>query len=227
MVYGVGNNLTKFLVFTTNFLLFVFGGLIFGFSLWANLDQNFAQHLSELMRQAKIDVSFIDQLEQYQASLWILVAIGGLLFFVGFLGCCGAACESIVLLTLFFIIVSILSVIELFALVYLLVNKNGFLTALYQGLEKSSETPLGIQNLKPIEKLLSCCGATAETAFKYQCAEELKMPDCYTVISSKLDEFGSLVVTIGVLLLIVQSFALIFSCVLCRAFRERAPAYYA
>ena len=39
MVYGCGNQLIKFLVFTTNLLIFVFGGLIFGFSLWANLDQ--------------------------------------------------------------------------------------------------------------------------------------------------------------------------------------------
>jgi hypothetical protein len=52
------------LVFTTNLLIFVFGGLIFGFSLWANLDQKFTQHLAEIMRQAKIDASFVEQLEQ-------------------------------------------------------------------------------------------------------------------------------------------------------------------
>jgi hypothetical protein len=30
MVYGCGNQLIKFLVFTANFLIFLFGGLIFG-----------------------------------------------------------------------------------------------------------------------------------------------------------------------------------------------------
>lgn len=100
MVYGCGNQLIKFFVFTTNLLIFLFGGLIFGFSLWANLDQNFAKHLTDIMRQAKIDASFVQQFETYQASLWILTAVGALLFLVGFLGCCGAACESLVLMTL-------------------------------------------------------------------------------------------------------------------------------
>jgi hypothetical protein len=35
-----------------------------GFSLWANLDRKFADHLSELAKGAKIDDSFINDLAQ-------------------------------------------------------------------------------------------------------------------------------------------------------------------
>lgn len=228
MVYGCGNQLIKFCVFVTNLLIFVFGALVFGFSLWANLDQDFAKHLRDLADQAKIDSSLVDDLAQYQASLWVLCAIGALLFVVGFLGCCGAACESMIMLTLFFIIVLILSIIELLTLVFLFSNRGDLLLNMHKILEASSQTDEGRRNLLPIEQALHCCGATQNTQSLYQCPAELKnAPDCYSVISSKLETGAETMVGIGVILLIIQVFSMIFSCVLCRAFRERGPAYYA
>uniref|UniRef100_A0A914BZ70 Tetraspanin n=1 Tax=Acrobeloides nanus TaxID=290746 RepID=A0A914BZ70_9BILA len=232
MVYGCGNNIVKFLVFTTNLLLFVFGGLIGGFSLWANLDQDFARHLNEFAKQAHIDEHFVQELGRYQASLWIFVAVGSLLFVVGFLGCCGAACESIVLLTMHFLIMLILSGIEIFALVYMLINRSELLSNLKKFMDESATTADGRRNLLPIEKIVKCCGATVETAKTYiaegLCEDGLKdMPDCYTVLQEKLEAFGQVVIIIGIIILIIQLFSMIFSCVLCRAFRERNPAYYA
>lgn len=51
MVYGLGNAVIKFLFFSANLLICVFGGLIFGFSLWANLDKNFAVNLEKLTKE--------------------------------------------------------------------------------------------------------------------------------------------------------------------------------
>jgi hypothetical protein len=230
MVYGIGNRMVKFLVFIANFLIFVFGGLIFGFSLWANLDDQFSRHFQDLARQAKVDGTFVDELSQYQASLWVLVAVGALLLLVGFLGCCGAACESLICLTMFFVIVAILSLIELFTLVFLFTNRGELLQSLHKILVESSKTESGVRNLLPIEKTLRCCGATIETQSLYidQCTGELKgAADCYTVLSSKLESMDDVIIGIGVVLLIIQAFSLIFSCVLCRAFRERESPYYA
>ncbi|VDM99638.1 unnamed protein product [Thelazia callipaeda] len=98
MVHGCGNRMLKFLFFTANLLLCAFGALIFGFSLWANLDKDFADNLKKLAEEMHEEDMNI--LTKYQTSLWILVAIGAILFLVGFLGCCGAMCESTVLLTL-------------------------------------------------------------------------------------------------------------------------------
>lgn len=125
----------------------------------------------------------------------------------------------------------VLFILELFTLVYLIVNKAGFLSALYFGLQKSAELPAGRENLKPIEVALNCCGATSETAHLYtaQCAaiQRVGVPDCYSVIAEKLDSMGDVIETVSIVLLVVQGFALVFACVLCRAFRERYPAYYA
>uniref|UniRef100_A0A914RFF7 Tetraspanin n=1 Tax=Parascaris equorum TaxID=6256 RepID=A0A914RFF7_PAREQ len=98
MVYGCGNRMVKFLFFSANLLICFFGGLIFGFSMWANLDKDFAANLEKFARSVHHDN--LNVLAKYQASLWVLVAIGALLFLVGFLGCCGAMCESTVLLSL-------------------------------------------------------------------------------------------------------------------------------
>lgn len=45
MVHGCGNRTVKFLFFTANLLICLLGALIFSFSLWANLDKNFAPKL--------------------------------------------------------------------------------------------------------------------------------------------------------------------------------------
>ena len=50
MVYGCKNSCVKLLFFFSNLLICIFGGLIFGFSLWANLDHNFGSRLAEFIK---------------------------------------------------------------------------------------------------------------------------------------------------------------------------------
>uniref|UniRef100_A0A1I7XXP4 Tetraspanin n=1 Tax=Steinernema glaseri TaxID=37863 RepID=A0A1I7XXP4_9BILA len=232
MVYGCGNQVIKFLVFSTNFLIFAFGALIFGFSLWANLDHDFAKHLQEFVNQTGMDPSHLDDLSKYQASLWVLVAVGFLLLIVGFLGCCGAACESALMLTLFFVVILILSVIELGAVIFALVNKTALMESLQQLLQKSSGTADLRKNLLPIENLFQCCGATRETQYLYEqdglCKGALSGAyDCFSVISEHLERTGEVVIVIAFVLLAIEFFSMVFSCILMRAFGERSPAYYA
>ena len=115
---------------------------------------------------------------------------------------------------------------------------------------KSSESPEGRRNLQPIETLLNCCGATIETkhtyidehlcpgTLSYAVCERIctifyciplvhSQEDCFTVLSTKIDTMGTAILVCGILLLIVQFFTILFSNVLCRAFQERGPAYYA
>ncbi|KAE9552765.1 hypothetical protein FO519_004027 [Halicephalobus sp. NKZ332] len=232
MVYGCGNQLIKFVVFATNLLIFFCGGLICGFSLWANLDKNFALHLSDFARQVKISDEFVDDLAKYQASLWVLVAVGALLFIVGFLGCCGALCESMLLLALQFIIILILIIVEIFALGYLLVNRTDLLANLKHFMEESAKTTDGRMQLLPIQTVLQCCGATADTMQTYKeegrCKGMLSTaPDCYSIISEKLENAGETIVAIGVFCVILEFASLIFNCVLFRAFRDRENPYIA
>uniref|UniRef100_A0AC34GUR9 Tetraspanin n=1 Tax=Panagrolaimus sp. ES5 TaxID=591445 RepID=A0AC34GUR9_9BILA len=230
MVYGCGNNVVKFTVVVINFFLFFFGSLIFGFSLWANLDKNFALHLGEFAKQVNVNEEFIDDLAKYQASLWVLVAVGALLLIIGFLGCCGAASESTPLLVIHFLLIVILAFIQVLALGYLLVNRAELLANLKGVMDKSATTVEWRMNLLPIQKVLNCCGATADTMDVYiregRCAGALQhAPDCYSVISEKLENAGEKVFAIGILCLIVEFVSLIFTCVLFRAIRERENRY--
>ncbi|OZC05113.1 tetraspanin family protein [Onchocerca flexuosa] len=139
MVHGCGNRTVKFIFFTSNLLICLFGALIFGFSLWANLDKNFALKLEQVKAIHKEE---FDILIKYQTSLWILVVIGAFLFLVGFLGCCGAMCENNVLLALFFVIVLILTVVEAGAVIFAITNKDQFKNSLYvklQGLREEQK----------------------------------------------------------------------------------------
>ena len=61
----------------------------------------------------------------------------------------------------------ILSGIEIFALVFMLINRAEVLAKLKKFMEDSAATQDSRRNLLPIEKLLKCCGATAEWARTY------------------------------------------------------------
>jgi len=228
MVFGFGNQLLKSLFFLINFAIFLFGGLIFGFSLWANLDQNFSGHLNEFAQKTKLDGKFVQELAQYEAALWVLVAIGALLLLVGFLGCCGAACESVILLTLFMTIVLIQSLIELYVLVFMFTNRAELLDSVYKAFLESARTADGRRNLKPIQTALNCCGATLSTQQMYKneglCPGQLQNADaCYAVVAGKVGSNDVLVC--GVMLLFVQFVAMLFSCTLMNAFRTTTNQY--
>lgn len=233
MVYGCANSCVKLLFFLVNLLICIFGALIFGFSLWANLDKNFGSHLADFVRKVDgTDHSHVDEIAKYQASLWILVAVGALLFFVGFLGCCGAACESPLLLGLFFFIVLILTVIELGATVFVMSSREKFVGAVEKVMESSAKKEMR-RNLKPIQDLFNCCGATSKTKQLFIddhiCTKaQENLPDCFSRISLMVESSGEVIIVIGFILLAVGICSLIFSCILCRASREvRYAGYYA
>ncbi|KAL3984765.1 Tetraspanin family protein [Acanthocheilonema viteae] len=230
MVHGCGNRMVKILFFTANLLICLFGTLIFGFSLWANLDKDFA---SKLETALSVNADDLTVLARYQTLLWMLIIIGAFLFFVGFLGCCGAMCENVILLTLFFIIVLALTIIEVGTVIFAAINKEQFKNVLHKLLSKVDQAEdKYLQDLKPIQDVLQCCGATQETMERYRehglCKGELSnKPDCFTAISNYLDSTGEAIIIIAFILVFIELFALTFTCILCKAFRYERPYYYA
>uniref|UniRef100_A0A0N5BWX1 Tetraspanin n=1 Tax=Strongyloides papillosus TaxID=174720 RepID=A0A0N5BWX1_STREA len=232
MVYGCGNQLIKFFVFVSNFLIFAFGAVIFSVSLWANLDTKFSVHLRQYFESLNLNDSYIEELAKYQASLWVLVGIGALLLFVGFLGCCGACNENCVLLSLYGIILFILTLIQIGAIVMALMSRPEFEEIIMKALKYSAENDMRRRQLLPIEEVFQCCGATSDTKEMFknlnECPEKyVDNPDCYTVITDLISQKSEVLAVVGLLLIIIQFFGIIFSCVLCKAFRERGPSYYA
>jgi len=235
MVSGIGNKTLKLLMFLVNFLIFIIGGIVFGLSLWVTVDKNFVENIRKIASGtgAKIPSELVDTLAQYQNALWIFVAIGGLLMVVGFLGCCGAGFESVLMLTLFFIVVLILVVVQMFALFYMYTGRDQFDDALYKALSESSKNIESRKQLSPVQDFFKCCGATKETKSLYiddlLCKGDQQEYDaCYDVIKSSIQKDADKILIVGVILLFVEAFALLFSCILCRAFREHIPyhTYY-
>ncbi|MCP9259776.1 Tetraspanin [Dirofilaria immitis] len=198
MVYGCGNRLVKFLFFFSNLLICLIGAVTFGISLWIKLDKNFVLKLQEI---AEIhNNEFV--LTKYQASLWILIAVGAFFFLVGLLGCCGAMFENNLLLTM-----KALS-------------------------EFGKAEDKYLENLQPIQHLFKCCGATKETKERFiqlgLCEEDLlDKPDCFTVLSDTAELGRGIIAIVSFILLIIELFTLIFTCILCKAFRHEQPYYNA
>ncbi|KAK6026884.1 tetraspanin family protein [Ostertagia ostertagi] len=72
MVYGCANSCVKFFFFLFNLLICVFGALIFGFSLWANLDKNFGSHLADFVRKVDgADHTHIDEIAKVVRIRWV------------------------------------------------------------------------------------------------------------------------------------------------------------
>lgn len=55
---------------------------------------------------------------------YLLIGVGAILTFMGFLGCCGACCDNKCMLMTFFIIILILFVVEVVAAVYILLYQS-------------------------------------------------------------------------------------------------------
>jgi len=95
MVYGCAGNTVKCLVFTFNFLAFVAGlGILIGSAvIYA------APGVSDqVLREVEKDVG---SLQSLKAAMIVGMVIGGFICLLGFLGCCGALCESGAMLCLF------------------------------------------------------------------------------------------------------------------------------
>ncbi|KAK6047050.1 hypothetical protein COOONC_15445 [Cooperia oncophora] len=91
MVAGCGNKCVKYIFWLINFLFFALGAAIVGLSVWLRFDRSF---LSKAVSTVKIDTSNLP-LESFYWILYIAMGFGLVLLILGFLGCCGSACEVI------------------------------------------------------------------------------------------------------------------------------------
>lgn len=74
---------------------------------------------------------------QLNSFLYVAIVIGGALLVLGFFGCCGSCCESICAISIYFILVLILFVVEVVAIVLYFVNKTNVMWRLPDALINS------------------------------------------------------------------------------------------
>ncbi|XP_014293054.1 CD63 antigen isoform X1 [Halyomorpha halys] len=92
----------------------------------------------------------------------VLIVLGGVIFFIAFLGCCGAIKENFYMLIAFAVLLAIIFVIEIAVGIAASISKDEFTGAMRDGLRASmlnyTKTKLDRQTWDNLHKSLQCCG---------------------------------------------------------------------
>ncbi|XP_046693628.1 tetraspanin-1-like [Silurus meridionalis] len=115
-----------------------------------------------------------EELALLTKASYLMIAVGGVIAFMGFLGCCGACCENKCLLKIFFNIIFIVFVVEVIAAVLLLLDRPGaenFLEKISNKVAKSIKDTYGQNDIitrawNETMTLMKCCGYNNYTDFQ-------------------------------------------------------------
>jgi len=225
MVYGCGNKCVKYLVFLFNFLVFVIGIVILALSLTARFSNEAQKYFQGILNKADANVT----LSQMYIPLYVLAAIGALLLLTGFLGCCGAWCENTCLLSLFFSIILILFIAELACGIAVLVKKDDVKNEVFKGvtqqIQKYNDPDFDADAKKSIDEMQTkykCCGCHNATDYKGTIPAScngVKEGCCNKLWDDLMSNIG-IVGGVAIGILVIELLAMIFSCILCQAFRR-------
>jgi len=227
MVVGCGASCLKFLFCTFNFLVFLCGGAILGLALWARFDDNFQYAVNLALKDG---AKYPLEIQNVHIVLYIIAAIGGLLLLCGFLGCCGACCESTSLLGLFFTLILLLFLAEISGAIYIFVRKDtikGELRDWYaKALVQHYYTNKEIQQLMDeTQSRLRCCGAQGCGDYpnipppSCDCQSGPK-PGCFDKVFDQMRNHLTIVAIVAACLVVVELLAMIFACILCSSVRR-------
>uniref|UniRef100_A0A8C4USU5 CD81 molecule n=1 Tax=Falco tinnunculus TaxID=100819 RepID=A0A8C4USU5_FALTI len=149
----------KYLLFVFNFIFWLAGGIILGVALWLRHDSQTTNILYLQLGEKQAPNTFY-------VGIYILIAVGAVMMFVGFLGCYGAIQESQCLLGTFFTCLVILFACEVAAGIWGFVNKDQIAKdvkqfydqAFQQALMAESDASNGKAVVKTFHETLDCCG---------------------------------------------------------------------
>lgn len=108
----------KIMMFIFNGGIFLAGAAVLGVGVWVKVDSGSLLGLLDNVEGAPSGLSQLINVS------YLLMAVGGVLLVIGFLGCCGAVKESRCMLLTFFSIVLIIFIIEVAGAVVLLVFQD-------------------------------------------------------------------------------------------------------
>ncbi|XP_063138178.1 CD81 antigen isoform X1 [Rattus norvegicus] len=153
----------KYLLFVFNFVFWLAGGVILGVALWLRHDPQTTSLLYLELGDKPAPSTFY-------VGIYILIAVGAVMMFVGFLGCYGAIQESQCLLGTFFTCLVILFACEVAAGIWGFVNKDQIAKDVKQFYDQALQQAVmddDANNAKAVVKTfhetLNCCGSNTLT----------------------------------------------------------------
>uniref|UniRef100_A0A8C3TM62 CD81 molecule n=1 Tax=Catharus ustulatus TaxID=91951 RepID=A0A8C3TM62_CATUS len=202
----------KYLLFVFNFIFWLAGGIILGVALWL-------RHDSQTTNLLYLQLGEKPAPNTFYVGIYILIAVGAVMMFVGFLGCYGAIQESQCLLGTFFTCLVILFACEVAAGIWGFVNKDQIAKdvkqfydqALQQALMGEPDANNAKAVVKTFHETLDCCGSDILTStFTPVWREDLcrkdasKIPFANANCHKKIDElFSGKLYLIGIAAVVV------------------------
>ncbi|KAL7644288.1 UNVERIFIED_CONTAM: hypothetical protein RMT77_005115 [Armadillidium vulgare] len=122
MALNCGATFVKYLLCFFNFLLFILGGALLAVSIWVAIDNTSFFLLTRITDNIRIQD--YNESTVLETGAYILIAAGGIVFLLGFLGCCGAAMESRPLLVTYGILIILVFLLEVTAGVLIAIYKK-------------------------------------------------------------------------------------------------------
>jgi len=167
-----GSACAKYLLCFINFIFFAAGGAVLAVSIWLAVDSTSFLLLTKITHNESIQQFNLPTV--VETGAYFLIAAGGLVFLIGFLGCCGAAMESRALLTMYGLLIIILFCLEVTAGVLAAIYKTQAqsevqnmlemsLKNYYSSTDKANSMTVG-WNALMVE--LKCCGVNNSTDFE-------------------------------------------------------------
>jgi len=249
MVQGCGNNFVKYSVIFVNVLVCIVGIAILATSLALVFNKTFQDDITKVIKNTSGNDQAAGTFASLQAVFYVTAAVGGLIFLTGFLGCCGAACESTCLLGIFFTIILLLFLTELGVGIAALVMQGSMQTAVnnYYNQTVVPEYIAACQASKPTDKqtnlisawnstqnVLKCCGCNSASDYPTQGAPHPNCPQycyggytngCCPTLWDDLKNGVAIIGGVAIGLLVVELLAMIFSCCMCSAIRSKYRNY--
>ncbi|VDD81488.1 unnamed protein product [Mesocestoides corti] len=140
-----------------------------------------------------------------------VIVLGFVIFFVGFLGCCGACYESPCMLITFAAIVAILLCLQIAVAVFVFVYKDELMEFLSNRFEMVFNDSNGALR-EQIERDLNCCGFKKPEG---HCLLTLFVrKPCWDVITSKVESSMYIIIATAGTLCLIQIAAIIAACCL-------------
>ncbi|XP_070621002.1 CD81 antigen [Erythrolamprus reginae] len=216
----------KYLLFVFNFVFWLAGGIILGVGLWIRHDSQTSLILQSSLQDRSAPNTFY-------IGIYILIAVGAVMMFVGFLGCYGAIQESQCLLGTFFTCLVILFACEVAAGIWGFVNKDQIAKdiklfydeAVIQSKDKDeTKAQKAAAVVKTFQETLNCCDITSTAIFgsKADCSikDAVLLKSCHDQIEDLFSGKLYLVGIVAVVVAVIMIFEMILSMVLCCGIRN-------
>nr|AYM45136.1 ATP-binding cassette subfamily A member 1-like protein [Carassius auratus] len=148
----------KYLMFVFNFLIFLGGSFLIGVGVWVVVDPTGFREIV-----AANPLLF--------TGVYIILAMGGMLFLLGFLGCCGAIRENKCLLLFFFMLILIIFLAELAAAILAFIfrehlTREHFTKELKMHYQGYNNTDVFTSTWNAIMNTFDCCGVNSPEDFE-------------------------------------------------------------